>query len=253
MYFSRWSYLSQILIVISTNQELTQFISLHLSQFMLVWRRTESNELAVLFLCLIKLTRIILREMRQYNYIQLWKLRYSDSLSGVVLLSEKVTRRLHFGLTNSKRFFPATCVKPSAFWHILPIQKYILKAIIRVCICSLWWSSPCGLYSYSGFGFRWKKSTFQDVAAAAVCFLKCVNIHRASKVTVWSNVWTLTNYVLKSVQANVLTFELLQGKFVSYTWFQCVEMGLYTRLYWAQIDLFLFLVLFSSWNGNRCP
>lgn len=30
------------------------------------------------------------------------------------------------------------------------------------------------------------------------------------------------------MQTNVLTFALLEGKFENHTWFQCVEMELYT-------------------------
>lgn len=50
---------------------------------------------------------------------------------------------------------------------------------------------------------------------------------------------------LKSVQAEFLTFELLQGKFGSHTTFLYVEMEVFILLCWAQIDLFLFPVLFS--------
>lgn len=51
--------------------------------------------------------------------------------------------------------------------------------------------------------------------------------------------------LLKSVQAKVLTFDLFQGKFGSHTRFLYVEMEVFILLCWAQIDLFLFPVLFS--------
>lgn len=46
------------------------------------------------------------------------------------------------------------------------------------------------------FGIRWKKLTFQHVAATAVDFLK----HMISVVLWRSTVWTLSNYTPKSVQ-----------------------------------------------------
>jgi len=52
-----------------------------------------------------------------------------------------------------------------------------------------------------GFGARWRKPTFWHAAAAAVGFLKCMDIGCASKVTVWSNLWTLANKVT-SVEAS---------------------------------------------------